>query len=964
LREAIEKASGEPALRTIDNVANTAGFRRRLRRRIETWTRFERGPRKNFADDTSAIAAAEWRIYWHYRALLESIGFEDAAGLAVWASKSLQKDPTALGAVDSLVLVEPGELDLAQRRAAGALRSRASTIIAAISDPSDAGRSEPVEAASRVRSAFFDAGFRESPSANELRRPGGLGWLTYALFRDDLGQRGSADASGFWALGAPKGEGLALVVAARLRRLLRDGSDPNRIVVVVPSWDEDAEILCETLADWNIPFHARAETGLARNASVRALRSAGALSADGWESTHLVRLLRNAQLRPTWAELDSGQTLAETAAAIQSLRVFRGQHAIRAAIEGLPALENDERSSDRQRRFGSHGSTTLKIFDRLAELLPPAREAARWPVHVQRLSRIAGELGIEKQKDHDRESKAGLEALWLALEEQGAMLDRLGQASEPLPWSEFMHEVDRLITGVTTESPPPPQAAVQLVTADLYEGADCNHLVLARFTEGTFPRRADRDRGSAEEHTLQESRDALAFVRLVASARKSLAIVYPTTDEKGNELLPAGYFDDLKWCFTSDAWARCHQARKRLDSLPSETFAVAPAEVRLRAVSLALANRDPMITPLQQLAVLPEHRQPLLGVAAALRVQDARRNPREYGPFEGMLAVPANIREIARDFGADRPAFSPSQLETLALCPFQFFAKFVLGLDPIEEIGELEDDRARRGSLVHGALEQLHIALRDGDHDRAHPIDQRVAALVDAQILAAVNQAAPTGSDLEEGLREIRRRRLVRMGRRYAKQFAEYVEKQNNQFECHDFEVEFGNRKNDKSLPQLTVGGGEEAVSLRGKIDRVDRILGGPTARFRVIDYKTGGVPLKKDLLSGLAMQLPLYALALERAGEKGDYSDFGYWGLRDQGYRSIALAKNGDLDSAWERYKERLQAFVIALVAQLRQAKFPVSPRDENCTTRCDFSAVCRIKQVRALQKSWEQAPQMEADA
>jgi RecB family exonuclease len=210
-------------------------------------------------------------------------------------------------------------------------------------------------------------------------------------------------------------------------------------------------------------------------------------------------------------------------------------------------------------------------------------------------------------------------------------------------------------------------------------------------------------------------------------------------------------------------------------------------------------------------------------------------------------------------------------------------------------------------------------------------------------------------------LREIRRLRLLRTGRRYAKQFEDYVLSLNQRFECHEFEVEFGSTKNEKSLPALVVGEGERAVSLQGKIDRIDRILGGAEPRFRVIDYKSGAVPTSKELHGGLALQLPLYALAVERVGTAGDYSDFGYWGLRDKGYKTIALAKKGEAGGGWASYRERLQAYVLALVAEMRQAKFPVSPRVSDCTQHCDFVSVCRIKQVRASSKTWEQAPQLE---
>jgi ATP-dependent helicase/nuclease subunit B len=960
--DAIQRGRGEPALRAVASVSNTPGFLRRLRRRFDLWTRREVDPTKALPRATSAIADAEWTIYRHYRALMESLGLEDDAGFAVWASKTLTDNPDVVGKVEPLVVFEPGRLDASQWRTLDALRSRGGAIVVALTGIPEDARPEIAPDFKTTSEALFERGFSEAPTGDEFPRPTGLSWLVDSLFRDDLAERESADAAGFWALGAPKGEGHALVVAARLRRLLGQRNDPNEVVVVVPTWDEDAEVLCDTLTDWGIPFEARKPTGLARDPSVRALRTAGWLPAKGWEANHLVRILRNGRVKPDWPELETGQSLAEAAAAVQSLRVFRGLDAIRSALVRLGIPRDDARESDRRGRFAAGAETTLKLFDRFASALPTARESRPWLGQVDRLRGIARDLGIGGSPKQLTQADAGLDQLWLALEEAGDLFARLGQAKTPWTWADFMTEVDRVIAEVSAEFRTSSQGAIRVVVPEAYEGAACDHLVLANFTEGTYPRPNDRDAGAGDQNGVHESREATHFFRLVASARKSFAVVYPTTDEKGNDLLPAGFFDDLRACFTKDAWSHCHVARRRLDAVPSESLAIAPGAARLRAVALALSARAPDMGPLGRLVGEVEHRGPLDGVAAALQVNHLRHHSGDFGPFEGLLDDREAIRRIAVDFGPDRPAFSPSQLETLALCPFQFFVRFVLRLSPVEALGELEDDRARQGSLIHSALERLHIEIRDGAGDAEASLDQRVAVRIESRILDELGKELPPASDLEEGLREIRKLRLMRTGRRYVKQFEEYVRTLNQRFECHEFEVEFGNqKKNDDSLPALVVGEGETAVSLRGKIDRIDRILGGSEPRFRVIDYKSGAVPTPKELHGGLALQLPLYALAVERAGSAGDYSDFGYWGLRDKGYKPISLAKKGDAGGAWASYRERLERYVLELVAEMRRAKFPVSPRIENCTAHCDFVSVCRIKQVRASGKTWDQAPQLE---
>ena len=53
------------------------------------------------------------------------------------------------------------------------------------------------------------------------------------------------------------------------------------------------------------------------------------------------------------------------------------------------------------------------------------------------------------------------------------------------------------------------------------------------------------------------------------------------------------------------------------------------------------------------------------------------------------------------------------------------------------------------------------------------------------------------------------------------------------------FEVEFGV----DDAPGLEIGDGDDAVRLRGKIDRIDVVEENGTQLFRVIDYKTGSAP-------------------------------------------------------------------------------------------------------------------------
>jgi hypothetical protein len=44
----------------------------------------------------------------------------------------------------------------------------------------------------------------------------------------------------------------------------------------------------------------------------------------------------------------------------------------------------------------------------------------------------------------------------------------------------------------------------------------------------------------------------------------------------------------------------------------------------------------------------------------------------------------------------------------------------------------------------------------------------------------------------------------------------------------------------------------------------------------------------------------------------------------------------------------------VRQLVHSIRDGEFPVFSRDDKCTSYCNFHTVCRIGQVRSLDKQW----------
>ncbi len=970
---AIDRARRDGLLREVGALAETSGYRRRLQSRIAAWTRAEFR-----SDDEPPLGADrdEWSVFFRYRRYLKQIDAEDAEGFSVWASRRLFRSPPSnLRTPGNVILLDPSRDGRAAARALSFFSRRSATIRVLLPWDPEEGREEVFADIAPIREALLNEGFLETRFTTTDDRPAGLLGIERGLFR--LGPSPNLNRTdGLSVQGAPEGEGAALAVAGRVRECLRSGCDPDDVVVVVPRWSEQGERVRETLRSWGIPASAEIAGSLAREPVIATLRAAMRVAVDGWEASSVIHLLQNGRLRPDWSELRDPGALAMTAKCIRETRVFRGREPIREALRraSLPTHGEDDR---RRLRRAERAQTALAVFDRLCELLGALDRPATWRVQNRRLRALAETLNLAAD---DAVGLRALEHLWNILDDHATVQERLGKGEEILFWSEFTHEVESIIRDVSIPSPAQFPGEIRIATVDEIAGVSARHLVLTDLAEGTFPARdvIDRDPTVAQAEVSESSlspldrayaREMRRFLDTVNSARASLTLIYPTTDEKGQSLLAAGFLEDVRRLFAPETWAECHAEVRRLTPILPASMVGSPAEWRVRTVGLALEGRAEALKALAELASSRRHRPSLDGTATALLVSERRLKRKGFGRYDGRLSDPAILRRIAEDFGPNRLAFSPSQLESFALCPFQFFQRYVLRLEPTDDREELEDDYAGRGSLIHSALETLHTRLRDEPSQAGESLAERVKASIQPVIRLVLEHLSEPISDVDAGLRRIEAERLERTGRRYASQFEAYSQSP-QEVECHLFEVAFG--KASSPHEGLVLGTGNRAVGLQGMIDRIDVVRTPDRTLFRVIDYKTGSCPGSREVESGLAMQLPLYAMAVEQVILKGEEAaplDVAYWALRDKGFKRVkkmAEIQSGTVtfDEDWRNYLQRLEVFVLELVDRLRRACFPVHPRLEDCTRFCDYRSVCRIAQVRHASKTWEDAPSMGADS
>ena len=348
---------------------------------------------------------------------------------------------------------------------------------------------------------------------------------------------------------------------------------------------------------------------------------------------------------------------------------------------------------------------------------------------------------------------------------------------------------------------------------------------------------------------------------------------------------------------------------------------------------------------LVRLAGDPCHRRVLEGTAAALFVQQKRMRGTRLQRVRGPARRRRGDTRTDRQYGPEY-RYSPSQLETYIACPFQFFCKYVLELEPVEEKDELDEDLTERGSRIHDILEELENRF-EGDRSspgsrfrdaggrgrelRARSWPSRPIwtwALGDRAAALDPDDAPVPGA--AKGLRAAGRNHVqtLQAGARFWRGGPELSGS--------------GDRARGTG-PSGSAGG-----SIASTWPRRPR-----GSRFRVIDYKSGSAPSSTDVKQGEMLQLPLYAMAVERLlfqnGAAGLF-DLGYWSLKKDGFKPIAFGVVG-------RRPEGPRGARAGSGRGTAPRCLRGAVADAGCESFCEYRSVCRVGQVRRAEKHLERS-------
>lgn len=272
---------------------------------------------------------------------------------------------------------------------------------------------------------------------------------------------------------------------------------------------------------------------------------------------------------------------------------------------------------------------------------------------------------------------------------------------------------------------------------------------------------------------------------------------------------------------------------------------------------------------------------------------------------------------------------SVTTIESLAGCPFAYFLRKILGVQPPEEV-EFDPavwlDPKERGSLVHEILCGFMTEVRNKSVKVSAARHRRRLHELAGSIIERYAEKIPPPSPV---VFELERADILES----LDIFLRLEEEREKEVEPFAFEKSFSRERIDLA--------GERHFLLSGVIDRIDRA---GRDLFEVVDYKTGSYHKYEGLQAfggGRCLQPALYALAAERCLKKEGWS--GTPRVLRSGYIFPTRKGEGRTVMIGEFDRGGLRRLLADLLEIIKRGWFVPSPADTDKDCKfCDYAEVC----------------------
>ena len=749
-------------------------------------------------------------------------------------------------------------------------------------------------------------------------------------------------------------------LARRTRRWLDEGVAPERLAVAYPNLGPEARWVRDALSELGVPSATTQARPLVSTLVARVAVMLPRLIADGFPVAEMSFLLGCPSLTAQVKDppVCAGAVLEKAGVRDNGLGAEESRGAYEVRLRALEA---------RLTAFGrsAEARSVRTVLDRcervllLASFMPAE---GRWADLIRGWWRALLQLGLKSGTTWDREEAWAFEALQAFEEDALESLAVSGLSRQQVSRTFFAKWLTDALSDFALPPEAAPPGAVAIIDLAELPGTELDGLCVGGLTEGRMPRSAEVNPLFGDEERAHVNRTERREVfRLCAGDGPlrdrwfeaegrlllGLAVGTPTV----GTLLTFARRDDAGTENVGCSWVEAYSERARhpRKALPAQGVPPLPEVMTERELRERVAlERLPLLEPWRL-------RASQLGKMETERARFFSFPDTPPGPFTGRIDAPELAAALAAAFShhAQNPV-SASTLGRFGNCSFQGFLEKVLKLRERERPGESMDPRGR-GSYWHLVLERLFPALA-AQGLLQQPVELIPDELLDRAFAEASKGMAGTSHLGHPALWKIAQDRARAMVRRLLA-----TDHRGLPFEGltpWHAELTFGTPDAPEAWRTIVVaaGEGEEAIHLKGKVDRVDHGAG----RVGVVDYKAGKVDGRHlaDRLFQTEFQLATYLFAMRaaghtdaraawislRAGEVVTFDEvLARWDgipvddllTDDVGRRAaLALANKPNLPNA-----------LHGLLARLRGGEFAM--RSVDCEY-CEFQSVCRISERR----------------
>lgn len=257
---------------------------------------------------------------------------------------------------------------------------------------------------------------------------------------------------------------------------------------------------------------------------------------------------------------------------------------------------------------------------------------------------------------------------------------------------------------------------------------------------------------------------------------------------------------------------------------------------------------------------------------------------------------------------------SYSDLQKLVDCPYHFYAARVLKLTPPEEV-QLVLSKRDYGQRVHQCLQAFHSQVANLPGPFRQPVT--TANRAEAISMLELISAEVFAQDMTDNFSH---RGWYHAWRQCIASYIDWQIAREQHWQCKQHELNI----------QVSF---TSTLNLKGQLDRLDEGNSGTA----LIDYKTGEIPSKKDVLAGEAIQLPFYALLLQQdkqtAAAQAEYLE-----LSDPIKSKVVI----DQQSLHELREQLALTITNTMAALTQHHSLPAWPHEKVCKY-CPMETLCR---------------------